>query len=69
MMTIYKISQGYSRCVLYHADDKTHRRVGTSTITPNKELTRRQKYEVIAEYLVERSGLPRPDYDPLKGEQ
>ena len=67
-MRIYAISRGYKQVVVFHGDDKTHERVGTSTIEPNRELSRREKYTVIADELEHRFHIPRPPYQPLKSE-
>jgi hypothetical protein len=50
-----------------HKMKPTHNKLGSTTLTPNKELSRRERYNVIAKHLVELVGIA-PSYRPLVGE-
>lgn len=63
LIYIFKISSAYKRCTVW-CGSLTGQKVGTTTIEPNKELSRRQRYDVIAEWLLERCGLRAPLYVP-----
>lgn len=68
LMYVFSISPNYTRCQVFAGSRKTHQRVGTSTLTLNKGLKRRQRYDEIAEWLSERFQLPIPSYQPTKRE-
>jgi len=58
-MYIYRVSRYYTRCEVWHGD-KSHERLGTSTLVPDKGLTWDERQRVIREWLRERFGLRLP---------
>lgn len=66
---IYKISRDYTRCEVWHGSRTFHNRIGTSTLTPDKGLTRKERYTVIVKWLTADFGLIGPSYRPTKREK
>jgi hypothetical protein len=66
---IFKISLNYTRCEIWWGSRTFHNKLGSTIITPDKGLTRRQRHDVIAEALFERAGIPAPSYRPAKREK
>jgi hypothetical protein len=64
---IFSIGRNYRNCKIFHAERHTKQRVGTSTVTLNTGLPRRQRYDEIVEFL-KRDGLHAPPYEPAKRE-
>ncbi len=69
MTAIYHISPGYTKATAWRGNSTTGQRVSVATCTPNKDLTRREKYAAIAEWLKETvGGVSIPAYDdPVTG--
>ncbi len=65
---IFKMTHHYSRLVVYHGSYTFKNLVGTTTVTPDKGLTRRERYDVLAAELFKGFGIPAPSYRPLKRE-
>lgn len=59
---IYKISRNYTRCEVWHGSRTFHNRLGTSILTPDKGLTRNERYKIIAKWLHEQFDLLSPSY-------
>lgn len=66
-ISIFRISRGYVGCRVYHGDKRSHVRVGTSTLTLDKGVPRKQRYNEIAKFLVTMK-LHVPPYQPTKAE-
>ena len=65
---IFTIGRDYRNCTIFSAERRTKQRVGTSTITLNPVLTRRQRYDEIVKFLTTGFKLPIPPYEPSKAE-
>jgi hypothetical protein len=63
---IYKISRNYTRCEIWWGSPTFHNKLGSTIITPNKGLTRKQRYDVIAGELSKQTNNPAPSYRPNK---
>lgn len=64
---IFSISRDYRQCTVWIGFPRTHQKLGQSTVTPNKGLTRLQRYEIISKWMKEQCGV-KPDYVPTKRE-
>jgi hypothetical protein len=65
---IFAIGRNYRNCRIFTAERRTKQRVGTSTITLNPGLPRRQRYDEIVKFLTTGFKLPVPAYVPSKRE-
>lgn len=65
---IFSIGRNYRNCKIFTAERRSRQRVGTSTITLNPGLPRRQRYDEIAKFLTTGFKLPVPPYKPAKRE-
>ena len=65
---IFSIGRDYRNCRIFTAERRTKQRVGTSTITLNPGLPRRQRYDEIVKFLT-RDKLPIPAYVPTRREK
>ncbi len=70
---IFSISRHYTRCEVFAATRwigslKHGCLQGRFVIAPDKGLTRRERYQIVAEWLFGRWGIPSPSYRPLKSE-
>jgi hypothetical protein len=59
---IFSMSTHYTRCVVYHGSRMLHNLLGTSTLVPDKGLSRHQRYYIIAKWLREDFDLLPPSY-------
>ncbi len=59
---IFKISRNYTRCEIWWGSRMIHNRLGTSVLVPDKGMTRQRRYEVIAQWLYEQTGVPAPSF-------
>lgn len=66
---IFNISNGYSRCVVWHGSPASHDRIRVSVLTPDKDLTRKQKWETISRWLFGMFDITWPHYKPTKRER
>jgi len=65
---IFKMSKNYTRLEVWHGSRVFHNRLSTSVIVPDKGLSRKERYSVLAEELFTRFKIPAPSYRPLKSE-
>jgi hypothetical protein len=65
---IYKIARNYTSCLVWHGSRAFHNKLGSSKLTCDKGLTRKQRYEAIARFLVS-LGEVVPSYRPTKQEE
>lgn len=65
---IWRIAPNYVGCKVWHGTQKFHDLVGTSTLTLDKELTRRERYDVVVNWLSEGFSIAGPPYQPTKRE-
>lgn len=61
---IYSISRGYRKAVVWQGSHMTSARISTSTLTPNKGLTRAERHAEICRWLVSTFSIPGPVYRP-----
>lgn len=61
LFAVYKISRGYTRMTMWEGRCDTHERICYLVLDPNKNLSRRAKYEVICDTL-KAAGIPLPTY-------
>lgn len=59
---IFSISRNYTRCEVWHGSRSFKNRIGTSTLTPDKALSRHERYLEIAKWLRARFELLPPSY-------
>lgn len=62
----FKISQGYLRLTVWCFNQKTKALLGTFVHVPFRELSRRQKYNVLRKHLKKLHHLPCPPYEKLE---
>jgi len=48
---VFRISRNYRSCKIFTAGRRNKRLVGTSTITLNPDLSRRERYDAIVKFL------------------
>lgn len=65
---VFVISPGYRKATLWVPKDGSRERCVTVTITPRKDLGRREKHAVISEGLAPWK-ITAPDYKPLRSEK
>lgn len=65
---IFTIGRNYRNCRIFSAERRSRRQVGTSTITLNPGLARRERYDAIAKFLTVGFKLPVPPHEPAKRE-
>lgn len=65
---IFTIGRNYRNCRIFTAERRSKQRIGTSTITLNPGLKRRERYDEIVKFLG-RDKLPVPPYIPTKKEE
>lgn len=66
---ISTIGRNYRNCKIFTAERRSKQRVGTSTITLNPGLPRRERYDEIVKFLTIGYKLPVPAYVPAKTEE
>jgi hypothetical protein len=65
----YSISPGYSKVTIYIFNSANNTMDGTQWLVPDKNRTRKEKYELICAELLEVGIVILPEYEPTKKEQ
>jgi hypothetical protein len=66
---LYSLSKNYTSLTVWHGHRTFRYRVSTTVITPNKGMTRRERYDVLAAELYKVFGIPAPSYRQTKTEK
>lgn len=66
---IYKIARNYTSCVIWWGSWTFRNKLGSSTIVLDKGLSRRERYQIIVEWIVKQTGGVAPSYRPTVKEK